>query len=159
MNREEIIRAFCILQSVVCKSIPNGSHYAADGFCDRCEDMRGGDWGLSNYQNEGRALGFIRDAVFEKLDEAGWFKDLGGIDLEDWTKLVEPEPLDGESRWEEFEDEDEDEIEVVDLQKLARTVLSQQRDFLGAFHALHRAHPGLSDTLATGLIRDAQLPG
>ena len=67
MKKEEVIRAFCEVQSLVSESIGDYS-VPADGFCDECFTTFPG-W---NFQNSGKSLDYIREATLLKLKADGF---------------------------------------------------------------------------------------
>lgn len=63
MKRKQVIKRFCELQTRVCNDAIGWEH-AADCFC--ADRMRPDGDGY-NYQNAGKALEFIEQAVQEKI--------------------------------------------------------------------------------------------
>lgn len=103
MDKEEVIRAFCSLNRLVFDFVPHSAGWASDGFCDQCDEHNKG----MSYANDGRVIGFIRDAITERLsrhfgipyDEMiGFLKENEAIT---GVNLVDLPGLDGKSRWKE----------------------------------------------------------
>lgn len=65
MNRDEVIERMCAIHGVVAHSHA-GEFYPADCFCRQSIDPS-----FSHYQNTGKAIEYIRQAVMEKMKRDG----------------------------------------------------------------------------------------
>jgi len=83
MSKEEVIEEVCELVSMAYHSIGDYSE-PNDGFCDRCQRVVG----YNNYQNSGKVIHYVRNAVLEKLlvdghSIAGGFDPLTGREIKE----------------------------------------------------------------------------
>lgn len=75
MTKQEAIRETCSIIALAYHSIGDYSE-PSDGFCDKCEKLHGILW---NYQNSGKTIQYVREAVLKALKADG-HKVVAGFD-------------------------------------------------------------------------------